>query len=577
MMTFPSPSWCVAVAAVCCAAFAPPIHAQVTEAQLQSYLWPQSVAEFESVVDALSGDPSLVGISREHMLDLAELMRAGRAPERLMAPPLGGDSIEEFFVDAPGGRTIPVYVRLPSRYSPDAAWPMMFAMHGGPPGSEDGARQSALRMVRVWADAAERAGWIVVAPAMTSTVSRDGRTQDRLPYEVFHPEEARAVIAAVRQRYSLDPDRIVSTGISLGSNFSIAYGAAHPDWFSAIVPVSTEGDSREHLLRNLKSVPTYVLEGSQDRNIRGVGGPRSLQQIMTRLGYDLTYREFGDRAHEGFQEHYADVLRWLSTRARQTNPREVLRVPHLAIMPTAKRVHWVEVDNRQVALRARVTTPTHIDIEARWAGELTLFLNDELVNLDAPITVSINGKQVFEGEVERSAMVALQEARRSGNERRVYSARLHLSVPNTPESVAVGQAFWASLAPQHTEGQLSFWEMYAQRALEERFPDLGFSGEEVELPGRGGVSAPEQTALRVTSVSAHGPAGLQQGDLLLSIGGESFFRDRGGVGSTYQWMVRELRETPRSYSLSILRDGAPLSLTHEYHLGAYVPPPESGN
>ncbi len=557
-----------ALVALCTLVFAFPIH---------GYLWPRSTAEFESVARVLSAESALTGVSRAQVQDLAELMRAGRAADRLLAPTSGGDSIQEFVVQAPGGRTIPVYVRLPGRYTPNAAWPMMFAMHGGPPGSEDGARQSALRMVRVWAEAAERAGWIVVAPAMISTVARDGRTQDRLPYEVFHPEEARAVISAVRERYRLDPDRIVSTGISLGSNFSIGYGAAHPDWFSAIVPVSTEGDSREHLLRNLKSVPTYVLEGSQDRNIRGVGGPRSLQQIMTRFGYDLNYREFGDRAHEGFQEHYPDVLRWLSGRTRQANPREALRVPHPGIMPTARRVHWIEADNRQAAFRARVTTPTHIDIEARWAGELTLFLNDELVNLDEPISVSINGMTVFEGQIERSLLVALQEARRSGNERRLYSARIHLAVPDTRESLEAGQAFWASLDPQQTEGQLSFWEMYAQRALEERFPDVGFTGEEVAIPGPGVEWAPEQVAVRVTSVSTAGPAGLRSGDVILTLGGEAFFRGRGGVASAYEWLVRELRETPQSYSLSVLRDGLPLSLTHVYQLGPYVLPAESGN
>ena len=50
--------------------------------------------------------------------------------------------------------------------------------------------------------------------------------------------------------------------------------------------------------------------------IREISGPRALRDIVSSFGYDLTYREFGDRAHEGFQEHYDDVLRWLETRAR---------------------------------------------------------------------------------------------------------------------------------------------------------------------------------------------------------------------------------------------------------------------
>ncbi len=564
------------ILAVTCLLAGPlPLRAQISEDLVRSYLWPGTLEEFEAARAALVSDSSLVGVSRMQMHDLTELMRRGRpaTPSTLLAPER--DSVDAFTVAAPGGREIPVYVRVPSRYTPDTEWPLMLAMHGGPPGSEEGARRSALRMVQVWVAAAERAGWIIASPAMVSTVARDGRTQERLPYEIFHPEEARAVIDAVRERYSVAPDRIVSTGISLGSNFSIGFGAAHPDWFSAIVPVSTEGDSRELLLRNLQWVPTYVLEGSQDRNIRGVGGPRALSDILTAFGYDLTYREFSDRAHEGFQDHYDDVLRWLDSRPRRTTPREVLRVPHSGIVPVARRLHWIEADNRQALVHARVSSPTRIDVTARWAGELTLYLSDQLVNLDEPLTISVNGERVFRGRVRRSMLTALEEARRLKDEGRVYAARLVVQVPRSRGVSASAGALWEALTPRHPEGQLSFWEMYALRALEERFPHVGFGGQEVALPAGLDPSAPEQVVLRVTDVADEGAAhdaGLEVGDVLLTVGGEPFFRGRGGVAGLHRWMVRELRETPATYSLAVWRDGGLVALEATYGLGPYGPP-----
>ena len=241
---------------------------------VRNYLWPATVEDFRQAESRLNSDSGLVGVSRMEMHDLAEIMRRG-APgyDPVPEPTDGRIPLMGLEVELPGGTTIPVLVQLPSRYSPDTPWPLMFAMHGGPPGRPEGVRRSAQRMVQVWVDAAERAGWIVAAPAMVTTVNAGGRTQDRLPYEIFHEEDARAVVDALRETFHINPNRIVSTGISLGSNFSIGYGGAYPDWLSAIVPVSTEGDSRELILRNLKSVPVYVLEGSQDRNIRGVSGP----------------------------------------------------------------------------------------------------------------------------------------------------------------------------------------------------------------------------------------------------------------------------------------------------------------
>jgi predicted esterase len=507
------------------------------------------------------------------MHDLEEWMRRGPNPTGGSAG-ARGDVLDEFVVSTPGDREVPVFVRLPSRYDPQHQWPVMFAMHGGPPGTVDGAIRSAQRMISVWAEPAEVAGWIVVSPAMVDVASGDGRTQDRLPYEIFHPEEARAVLNAVRSRYSVNLDRIVSTGISLGSNFSIAYGAGHPDWLSAIVPVSTEGDSRELLLRNLAPVPTYVLEGSQDQNIRGVSGPRSLEEILTSFNYDLVYREFSDRAHEGFQEHYPDVLRWLDSRPRPNSPREVLRVPHGGIVPLSRNIHWVEADTRQAFVHARVQGPTEIEITTRWASQIHVFLNDRLVNLDEPLIVRINGEIVHHGMVERSMRVALEEARRLGDERRVYSARLTLQVPMTRAATDRAIVAWEALAPTHPQGTLSFWEMYAVRALEERVPTVGFEGTEQPLP-EDLASGPEQVGIQVTAVEPGGPAalaGLQPGDLLVSFGGEPFFHERGGVAGLHHWLIRELRETAQEYQLVLWRDGNLETLEASYVLGPYANP-----
>ena len=138
------------------------------------------------------------------------------------------------------------------------------------------------------------------------------------------------------------------------------------------MPVSTEGESRELLLRNMRGVPIYVLEGSQDRNIRGIGGPRAMQEILVDLGHDVHYREFSDRSHEGFGDHYGDVLRWLDSRPRRRDPHLVLRVPSDAIMPVARRVHWIECDTRQALLRARVVDPGRIEIEVHRARDTEL-------------------------------------------------------------------------------------------------------------------------------------------------------------------------------------------------------------
>lgn len=519
--------------------------------------------------------------SREAFLDLEEVLREGQPLEGAATGEgaVTGEVAERIEVSLPDGRVIPVFVSTPPGYTPQRRWPVMFAMHGGPPGSEEGAVRSAVGMVNVWHDAAAAAGWIIVSPAMVHVRSMGTRTDDRLPYEILRPEQVDAILGAVQRRYRVDPDRVVSTGISLGSNFSIGYGASMPHRFAAIVPVSTEGDSREHLLRNLQHVPTYVLEGTQDRNIRGINGPRALGGILARFAYDATYREFGDRAHEGFSELYPDVLRWSTVRPRGAYPLDVLRLPHTGIMPLQRRVFWVESDTRQGVVRVRVRDDNHIDIDSRWARTITLYLNDRIVDLDRPITITVNGEPLPPRRARRTITYAIEQVRELDDTGRVATDVMTIGVPTGSSAVAAGEALWESLTPTHPEGQLSFWEFYAVNALAERFPAVGLEGDEVELGDellaamtRRSSSGNESVGIGIIGVDHAGPfagAGIAPGDVLLEVGGEPFFRGHGGLAALHHWLMRELTGVPKSYSVLLWRDGALLERTASLALGPY--------
>ena len=117
------------------AALSAPADAQVSEQLVQAYLWPMTAADFRQAEAALAADPSLMGVTRMQMHDLEELMRRGPAARSGAAAFKTGDSLDQFVVEGPGGRAIPVFVRLPSRYAHDSEWPLIFAMHGGPPGN----------------------------------------------------------------------------------------------------------------------------------------------------------------------------------------------------------------------------------------------------------------------------------------------------------------------------------------------------------------------------------------------------------------------------------------------------------
>ena len=524
------------------------------EALVRDYLGSEETVRTRAE-GALREDVRWTRASRETFQELETLL--ARGPDSFPALP-EGEAVHALTVPFPDGRTMPVFILPPPKYDSARPWPMLLAMHGGPTGSAAQAVGGAERMLQVWFEPARRAGWFVVSPAMTHVVAMAPRTEDRLPYEILTAPQIEATLRVVSERYHIDPNRIVSTGISLGSNFSIAFAAARPDRLAAIVPVSTEGESREHLLRNLFHVPTFVLEGTRDRNIRGIGGPRALEAILNDFEYDLVYREMRDRAHEGFQEFYPEVLQWLEARPRNPFPKEVIRVPHAGIMPLAKRVHWIEADTRQAVVRAKAAGQ-RIDIEVSRARELEVYLHDALVDLDRRVEIWVNGVQAHSEKLNRSVPFALEQVRQLQDRSRPYATSLTITVPDTREANAVGEALSGSLAPKHPEGTLSFWETYAVRALEERFPGLGIEG------------ASEDGVVRITGVDPGSPferAGVEVGDKLVEIGGEPFYDDR-GLTAHYQWILRELDGVARPYTIVVLRDGVRREFTATLKLGPY--------
>jgi hypothetical protein len=167
---------------------------------------------------------------------------------------------------------------------------------------------------------------------------------------------------------------------------------------------------------------------------------------------------------------------------------------------------------------------------------------------------------------------ALEQARLLGDERRIYAAEITVMVPVTTEAMGRGKMLSSGLAPRREPGQLSFWEMYAQRAIEERFPSVGFEGTEEALPdGAGGIG--EMVGIRVREVVDDSPVaevGLRDGDLLVEFGGEPFFAGNGGVAGLYSWLVRELRGQPMEYEMVVWRDGARTTLKTDLQLGPYT-------
>jgi poly(3-hydroxybutyrate) depolymerase len=472
-------------------------------------------------------------VTPERVRQVEEVIRAGRTYGPIT------ESRQTVTVTFDNERKVFVLVQLPPGYDPARRYPLLFAIGGGPPPNEKGATARAKTMQALWSKPADQAGWIVAVIEDTPSVRLPGK---ELRYFILHADHLRAIRDALSEKYAIDANRVHVTGISLGSNYALAYAAAHPDWFAGIAPVSTEGESREHVVRSLNHVGVYVLEGTKDKNIRTIDGPRKMAEILKRFDYPHVYEEDANRGHEGFQEKYPQVLKWLAERPRSAFPKEIIRLPHAGIVLPGKRFYWLEGDTHQAAITAKVEGNT-IEVQAARVRRLTFHLSDRLLDLGAPVVVRVNGQVVHDKMVPRSLVTAVEDAALLNDTERFATARITVDVPD----LAAGEKWLATLAPKVEPSRLPFWEDFAITTLKEK--RLGLPAEVEAVKETPDLPA-WQTALRIKFA----PEGslLRAGDLLLEFDGDPLFAGADSVSFLHDYLLRTMG---KKVELKVVRDG----------------------
>jgi phospholipase/carboxylesterase len=187
---------------------------------------------------------------------------------------------------------------VPEYYTPDRAWPLVMALHGGS-GNGRGFLWSWLR------DARSR-GAILLAPTAT------GGTWALMGGDTDTPNLAR-ILASVQARWNIDPARMLLTGMSDGGTFCYVTGLESTSPFTHLAPVAATFHPLMAEMADadrLRGLPVYLVHGRLDWMFP-VEVARQTQQALSAAGADVTYRELEDLSHCYPREMNAAILNWL--------------------------------------------------------------------------------------------------------------------------------------------------------------------------------------------------------------------------------------------------------------------------
>ena len=238
-----------------------------------------------------------------------------------------------YFADNDGSAQA-FWVALPRGYSPDKKWPLVVFLHG---------YSTSISKLSPWildeetlADATNR-GMIVAMPY--------GRRNS--DFVQWGEDDVLAVKRECLKLYSIDQNRVMLTGTSMGGFGAYAVGLHTPDEWAAVAPISGrtdfdlwfkmkrellpgwkrllfDADNPRTLALNARNTPFFTQHGAIDRTVP-VEHSRYYAEDAARLNLPFQYVETPDAGHESNFQFPAlgRAFEWLSVQPPRAMPREV--------------------------------------------------------------------------------------------------------------------------------------------------------------------------------------------------------------------------------------------------------------
>jgi len=338
-------------------------------------------------------------------------------------------------------------VEIPDDYDPASKLPLRVQLHGGvmreqveddrPLGR--GGRLAANRIAGERQIVIQPSGWV-----------------DAPWWSVAQMDNIARLVDQVTRRYNVDESQIYLTGISDGGTGCYYIATHDATRWSAVMPLNGSiivlrnpaiGADGEVYPNNLLNLPLFIVNGGRDPLYPASDIGKAVEW-MDALGINLLFRPQPLAGHD---------TSWWPTE-RETFERfvhEHRREPHPASVSWEtdrtdrfNREKWLVIDklgaaNSDVSVRAdgvfRHKRPSgRVDVHrdgnlfvasSHGVKEFRLLLSPDVVDFTRPVSVTVNGRQVFNAAVTKDSRVLMTWHARDNDRTMLYGAEVRVVVP----------------------------------------------------------------------------------------------------------------------------------------------------
>jgi pimeloyl-ACP methyl ester carboxylesterase len=329
---------------------------------------------------------------------------------------------------------ITYYVQLPPEYDPYRRYPAVVTLNGAgttPQHQLDWWAGAYSEQAQMRIGQATRRGYLVIAPQWTKPHQRE--------YE-FSAREHAAVLHSLRdacRRFSIDTDRVLLSGHSMGGDAAWDIGLAHPDLWAGVIPIVAAANKYvTRYWENGRYVPLYFVAGEMDGD-KLARNTADWDRYLTRHTYDTIVVVYQGRGHEHFQDEIQRVFQWMGLHRRNFFRSEFKA---WSLRPWDNFFWWAEVEDlprnaqvlpvnwppeagiRPAEIEGKTLATNRISLSTQ-TGRAVVWLAPEMVDFSKRIAVMINGRDRGQG-VQPNLEVLLEDVRTRGDRQHPFWAKV---------------------------------------------------------------------------------------------------------------------------------------------------------
>jgi hypothetical protein len=298
-----------------------------------------------------------------------------------------------------GEAKVPYQVHAPRSYkSSKGPYPLVICLPDEGEGPEE-------HLDEHWVDAGLRETAILAACTMPA--ERELWTEARGAVG-----NALLLLRDVRNNYAVDLDGVYLAGRGASVETAVRAAEMYPHVFAGVI--GRAGDMPPTSPTNFRNLPTFFAGGGANCT--------AFEEAAKAAGIENCTLS----ADAGESE----ILEWIREHPRVAHPLDVSLMPATR---TTGSAYWIEArgfdPEEKPSLRAKIDRETNtVQVDATDIASVSLFFNDLLVDLDAPIHIVTNGVE-HEIKLARRLEFALERAYISGDSGRLYTNYYYFDMP----------------------------------------------------------------------------------------------------------------------------------------------------